>query len=43
MAQSSRLVKMNYDDVTIDDVKTICADDIIIPEKRNETIKYSDD
>lgn len=40
LAQSSRLVKMNYDDVTIDDVKTICADDIIIPEKRNETIVH---
>ena len=31
LAQSSRLVKMDYDLVTTDDVKRICAEDIISP------------
>ncbi len=31
IAQCSRLVHLNYEDVTIDDVKIICAEDIEIP------------
>jgi len=33
MAQGVRLVRMDYDSVTTDDVKRICAEDIEIPEK----------
>ena len=34
MAQSSRLVRMNYDDVTTEEVKTICAEDIELDQNR---------
>ena len=40
MAQSSRLVRMEYDSVTSDDVKRICAEDIVVPEKSSGKTAY---
>lgn len=45
MAQNCRLVRMDYDSVTIDDVKRICAEDIVIPmnesKKTNHRIGFA--
>ena len=39
MAQASRLVAMNYDLITMEDVKTIVASDIEMPPKKAEKMK----
>ena len=36
MAQNSRLVHMNYEDVSVQDIKVIKAEDIEIPQKNNK-------
>ncbi len=44
MAQNSRLVHMNYEDVTGDDIKRICEEDVevpISPRKISKTIGFS--
>lgn len=40
MAQNSRLVRMDYDSVTSDDVKRICAEDIVAPETSSGKTAY---
>ena len=37
MAQASRLLKMNLDDISRDDIVTFCAEDIDIPKVKKET------
>jgi hypothetical protein len=39
MAQASRLVAMNYDLITMEDVKTIVASDIEMPPKKAEKMR----
>ena len=36
MAQASRLLKMNMDDISREDILTFCAEDIEIPKKKKE-------
>ena len=40
MAQASRLVTMDYDSITMEDVKTIVASDIEMPVAKIKTVKF---
>jgi hypothetical protein len=37
MAQASRLLKMNVEELTKDDLMTFCAEDIELPEVKKDT------
>ena len=39
MAQNSRLVHMDYDDVSVQDIKVIKAEDIELPQTNNKERK----
>ena len=36
MNQASRLLEKSYDDISTDDITTITADDIVIPEAKKQ-------
>ena len=40
MAQSSRLIRMDFDDVTPEDIKKICAEDIELPKTPSSTPSF---